>query len=136
MPEAGQVTRVQIRNHRMAIRAVAAMAVMVALSGCAGMGTTLQRALPGSAASPAAMGAIGGDEGLGATPANAAGLAGGLIIDTVKKDEMAAYQRGLADAKHPVTDNKPPVTDSKRPVIPKPATRSAHSKKDRGDGQV
>ena len=40
------------------------------------------------------MGAIAGNAGLGAVLGGAAGLAGGLIYDNVKKNEHAAYQQG------------------------------------------
>jgi hypothetical protein len=67
---------------------VAAVA-SVALSGCADMTPTQQRALSGTAIGAgggAIIGAIAGNAGLGAGIGAAAGLAGGLIVDQSKRN--------------------------------------------------
>lgn len=71
----------------------------LALSGCAGMTDTQQRAMSGTmigAGGGAILGAIGGNAGLGAAAGAVAGLAGGLIYDSVKKNEQASYDQGYA----------------------------------------
>lgn len=71
----------------------------LALSGCAGMNDTQQRALGGTmigAGGGAILGAIGGNAGLGAAAGAAAGLAGGLIYDSVKKNQQSEYDQGYA----------------------------------------
>jgi len=75
----------------------------LALSGCAGMNDTQQRALSGTvigAGGGAILGAIGGNAGLGAAAGAAAGLAGGLIYDHVKKDQQSAYDQGYTAGSH------------------------------------
>lgn len=75
----------------------------LALSGCAGMNETQQRALSGTmigAGGGAILGAIGGNAGLGAAAGAAAGLAGGLIFDSVKKNQRSAYDQGYAAGEH------------------------------------
>ncbi|MEM9735379.1 MAG: glycine zipper family protein [Pseudomonadota bacterium] len=77
-----------------------AFAVLLVLTGCAGLNDTQQRALTGTtagAAGGALLGAIGGNAALGAVAGAGAGLIGGLIVDRVEKDKDAAYRRGLAD---------------------------------------
>jgi hypothetical protein len=67
---------------------LAALAVSVA--GCSNMTTTEQRALSGTAigaGTGAVVGAIAGNTGLGLVVGAGAGLAGGLIYDSVKKSE-------------------------------------------------
>jgi len=74
----------------------------LALSGCAGMSDTQQRALSGTAIGAgggAILGAIGGNAGLGAAAGAAAGLAGGLIYDSVKKNQKSAYDQGYVAGK-------------------------------------
>lgn len=93
--------RSQEGNKTMMIRTIAAAALLIGVSGCAGMNDTQQRALTGTvggAGIGAVLGAIGGNAGLGAVAGATAGLAGGLIVDKVKKDEQAAYQQGYAAA--------------------------------------
>lgn len=75
----------------------------LALSGCAGMSDTQQRAMSGTAIGAgggAILGAIGGNAGLGAAAGAAAGLAGGLIYDRTKKNEQTAYDQGYAAGSH------------------------------------
>lgn len=80
------------------------MALMVLLAsgplaGCAGMSNTQQRAVSGTgigAASGAVLGAIGGNAGLGALAGAGAGPASGLIFDSVRQNEQAAYSRGYS----------------------------------------
>lgn len=71
----------------------------LALSGCAGMTDTQQRAMSGTmigAGGGAILGAIGGNAGLGAAAGAVAGLAGGLIYDSAKKKQQSAYDQGYA----------------------------------------
>ena len=71
----------------------------LALSGCADLTNTQQRAVTGTgigAAGGAVLGAIGGNAGLGALAGAGAGLAGGLIFDNVKKSEAQSYRSGYA----------------------------------------
>jgi len=78
------------------------LACGVALTGCAGLSETQQRAVTGTgigAAGGAVLGAIGGNAALGAAAGAAAGLAGGLIFDKVKKDQQASYNQGYAAGK-------------------------------------
>jgi hypothetical protein len=61
----------------------------VALTGCADMTPTQQRALSGTAIGAgggAVIGAIAGNAGLGAGIGAAAGLAGGLIVDQSRRN--------------------------------------------------
>lgn len=84
---------------------LAALAVPVA--GCSNMSTTEQRALSGTAigaGTGALVGAIAGNTGLGLVVGAGAGLAGGLIYDSVKKNEAASYRRGY----HAGQNNQPP----------------------------
>lgn len=79
--------------------AIAPLAALALLAGCAGLNDTQQRALTGSAAGAAGgalIGAIAGNAGMGAAIGAGAGLLGGLAVDHVKKNEQAAYQRGYA----------------------------------------
>ncbi len=67
------------------------LATSGALPGCAGLNDTQQRALTGTgvgAAGGAVLGAIGGSAGLGALAVAGAGLAGGLLFDSMKKSEV------------------------------------------------
>jgi hypothetical protein len=67
------------------------------LAGCTGMNDTQQHALTGTvggAGVGAILGAIGGNAGLGAVAG--AGLVGGLVYDSVKKNELSASQSGYA----------------------------------------
>ncbi|MEM6933766.1 MAG: glycine zipper family protein [Pseudomonadota bacterium] len=70
-----------------------------ALSACADLNDTQQRALTGTtagAAGGALLGAIGGNAALGAVAGAGAGLIGGLVVDKVEKDKDAAYRQGYA----------------------------------------
>jgi hypothetical protein len=67
------------------------------LAGCAGLNTTQQRALTGTAGGAgvgAVLGAIGGNAGLGAVAGAGAGLLGGLLYNKVEQDQQAAYREG------------------------------------------
>lgn len=73
------------------------IALAVAVAGCSNMSATEQRALSGTAigaGTGAAIGAIAGNTGLGLVVGAGAGLAGGFIYDSVKKNEAASYNRG------------------------------------------
>jgi len=75
-----------------------AAALVLGLAGCAGMSDTQQRAATGTLAGAgigAVAGAIGGNAALGAAAGAGAGLAGGLIVDRVRQNEQAAFQRGV-----------------------------------------
>ena len=79
-----------------------ALVVSLALVGCADMSPTQQRALTGTgmgAAGGAIIGAMAGNAGLGAAIGAGAGLAGGLAVDQVRRNEAAAYQRGVASGR-------------------------------------
>lgn len=81
---------------------LAAAALAFALSACAGMNDTQQRAVSGTAAGAAGgavVGAIAGDTLLGAAIGAGAGLAGGLIVDRVEKDRQSSYDRGYEDGR-------------------------------------
>ncbi len=74
-----------------------ALALLLPVAGCADLSPTQQRAMTGTAigaAGGAAIGAMAGNAGLGALAGAGAGLVGGLVVDQVKKNEAAAYQRG------------------------------------------
>jgi hypothetical protein len=84
----------QVRHAMKAI--ILAAAIAVPLAGCSDMNSTQQRALTGTvggAGVGAILGAIGGNAGLGA-------VAGGLIYDSVKKNEAAQYQQGYYAGQH------------------------------------
>ena len=71
----------------------------VALSACADMTPTQQRALTGTAIGAgggAVIGAIGGNAGLGAAAGAGAGLIGGLLVDRSRQAQDAAFQQGFA----------------------------------------
>ncbi|MEL7469810.1 MAG: glycine zipper family protein [Pseudomonadota bacterium] len=77
-------------------------ALVLLLSGCAGLDDTQQRVLTGGAAGAAGgalIGAIAGDAKWGAVAGAGAGLIGGLLVDRSKKNEEAAYRRGVADGR-------------------------------------
>lgn len=79
-------------------RTLIALSLAVALAGCGDLNQTQQRALTGSAAGAAGgalVGAIAGDAAMGAAIGAGAGLVGGLLVDHSKKQQEAAYQRGL-----------------------------------------
>jgi len=82
--------------------AAALLVGAIALTGCSNMNPTEQRALSGTAigaAGGAAIGAIAGNDGLGALVGAGAGLDGGLIYDQVKKSEQNSYNQGYAAGK-------------------------------------
>ncbi|MGX2038720.1 YMGG-like glycine zipper-containing protein [Methylocaldum sp. MU1018] len=67
------------------------------LSGCAGMSSSQQRMLSGTAGSTAAgaaIGAIAGNAGLGAAIGAGAGLVGSYLYDQHKQAEDRAYRQG------------------------------------------
>ena len=71
----------------------------VALSACADMTSTQQRALTGTAIGAgggAVIGAIGGNAGLGAAAGAGARLIGGLLVDRSRQAQDAAFQQGFA----------------------------------------
>lgn len=83
-------------------RPLIALTVVAALAGCGDLNQTEQRALTGTAvgaASGAVIGAIAGDAGMGAAIGAGAGLVGGLLVDHSKKQQEAAYRRGLAQGR-------------------------------------
>ncbi len=72
----------------------------LAMSGCAGLTNTQQRAVTSTgigAAGGALLGAIGGNAGMGALAGAGADLAGRLIFDSVKRNEAQDYRSGFAD---------------------------------------
>jgi hypothetical protein len=75
------------------------LTIILFLAACGDLTQTQQRALTGTAAGAAGgaiLGAIGGNAGLGAVAGAGAGLVGGLVVDKVKKNEAAAYQKGYS----------------------------------------
>ncbi len=73
----------------------------VALSSCANMSPTQQRAASGTmmgAAGGAVIGAIAGNAGMGAAIGAGAGLLGGLAVDQHEKSKQRAYEQGRYDA--------------------------------------
>ena len=78
--------------------AIMLLALASVVSGCADLSPTQQRAMTGAgmgAAGGAVIGAIAGNAGLGAAIGAGAGLAGGLAVDQIRRNEAAAYQRGV-----------------------------------------
>ena len=69
---------------------------MVAVSGCSGMSDTEKRLATGAAIGGASAGIISGKWGWAAVGA-AAGATGGYLYDKSKKNEEAAYRRGVKD---------------------------------------
>ena len=77
------------------------LAIVVALSGCAGMTDTQQRTVTGGVLGAGAggiIGAISGSAGWGALIGAGVGTAGGFLYGKHKETEDEAYQRGRADA--------------------------------------
>ena len=75
-----------------------ALALLLPVVGCADLTPTQQRAMTGTgigAAGGAVIGAMAGHAGMGALAGAGAGLIGGLVVDQVKRNEAAAYQRGV-----------------------------------------
>jgi len=75
-----------------------ALALLVPVAGCADLTPTQQRAMTGTgigAAGGAVIGAMAGNAGMGALAGAGAGLIGGLAVDQVRRNEAAAYQRGV-----------------------------------------
>lgn len=82
------------------------LAILLALglstAACADLTPTQQRAMTGAgmgAAGGAIIGAIAGNAGMGAAIGAGAGLAGGLAVDHMRRNEQAAYQRGVASGR-------------------------------------
>jgi hypothetical protein len=95
-------TRNRISKASAATVAIAVLAA-VALSSCANMTPTQQRATTGTmmgAAGGAAIGAIAGNAGMGAAIGAGAGLLGGLMVDRHEKAKQSAYEQGRYDAQH------------------------------------
>ena len=75
-----------------------ALALLLPVAGCADLTPTQQRAMTGTgigAAGGAVIGAMAGNAGMGALAGAGAGLVGGLVVDQVRRNEAAAYQRGV-----------------------------------------
>ena len=75
-----------------------ALALLLPIAGCADLTPTQQRAMTGTgigAAGGAVIGAMAGNAGMGALAGAGAGLVGGLVVDQVRRNEAAAYQRGV-----------------------------------------
>jgi len=73
------------------------LALIVALTGCAGMSETGQRTASGTligAGGGALIGAIAGNAGMGAAIGAGVGMAGGFLYGKHKEKEKAAYERG------------------------------------------
>jgi hypothetical protein len=85
------------------MRNIAILCVLaLAATGCADLTPTQQRAMTGAgmgAAGGAIVGAIAGNAGMGAAIGAGAGLAGGLVVDNMRRNEEAAYQRGVASGR-------------------------------------
>jgi hypothetical protein len=78
-------------------RGTAAILAALALTSCAGMSPTQQRALSGGAmgaAGGAVIGAIAGNAGMGAAIGAGAGVLGGLAYDQHEKSKERAYDEG------------------------------------------
>jgi len=75
-----------------------ALVLFLSVAGCADLTPTQQRAMTGTgigAAGGAVIGAMAGNAGMGALAGAGAGLIGGLAVDQVRRNEAAAYQRGV-----------------------------------------
>ncbi len=82
-------------------RGAAALAAALALTSCAGMTPTQQRAVTGGAmgaAGGAIIGAIAGNAGMGAAIGAGAGVLGGLMVDQHEQSKQRAYDQGYRDA--------------------------------------
>ena len=76
-------------------------ALVITISGCAGMSDTQQRATTGGlggAATGAVIGAIAGNAGMGAAIGAASGVVGGYLFGKHKESEQQAYEQGRRDA--------------------------------------
>ncbi|MGB2815738.1 MAG: hypothetical protein WBA53_13240 [Burkholderiaceae bacterium] len=73
-----------------------ALAAMLALAGCESMTDTQKRTTTGAAIGGAAVGIATGEWGWAAVGA-AAGAAGGYLYDQNKKNEQAAYEKGVKE---------------------------------------
>lgn len=79
------------------LQQIIAAIMVIGVSGCAGMSSTDQRLLTGSAggaATGAAIGAIAGNAGMGAAIGAGAGLLGGFVMDEHEKSKERAYRQG------------------------------------------
>jgi len=77
------------------------LALVFAVSGCAGMSQTEQSTVTGTVIGAGAGGIIGamaGNAGMGAGIGAATGLVGGYLYGKHKEAEQEAYNRGRADA--------------------------------------
>lgn len=81
-------------NHKLIIGCC--LVTMMGMTGCSGMSDTEKRLATGAAIGGASAGIISGKWGWAAAGA-AAGAAGGYLYDKSKKNEKAAYQKGVAD---------------------------------------
>jgi hypothetical protein len=78
------------------------LVLVSSVAACGDLTSTQQRALTGTAIGAgggAVLGAIGGNAALGAVAGAGAGLATGLVVDRVRQNEAAAYQRGVASGR-------------------------------------
>jgi hypothetical protein len=73
-----------------------ALAAMLALAGCESMSDTQKRTTTGAAIGGAAVGIATGEWGWAAAGA-VAGAAGGYLYDQSKKNEQAAYEKGVKE---------------------------------------
>jgi osmotically inducible lipoprotein OsmB len=78
-------------------------ALLINMTGCAGMSDTQQRTMTGGlggAAGGAVIGAIAGNAGMGALIGSAVGASGGFLYGKHKDAEQRAYQQGRKDAQY------------------------------------
>lgn len=73
-----------------------ALAAMLALAGCESMSDTQKRTTTGAAIGGAAAGIVTGEWGWAAAGA-AVGAASGYLYDQSKKNEQAAYEKGVKE---------------------------------------
>jgi hypothetical protein len=84
------------------IGTLGAAGLLLAMTACAGMSDTEQRAVTGGAvgaAGGAAVGALAGNTALGLAIGTAGGVATGLLVDKYQKDKDAAYNEGYEAGK-------------------------------------
>ncbi|OLB48803.1 MAG: hypothetical protein AUH99_12880 [Candidatus Rokubacteria bacterium 13_2_20CM_2_70_11] len=90
------------RHREIRAATAAALALTLALGGCASMTDTQQRAVTGTAmgaAGGAALGAIAGNAGMGAAIGAGVGLLGGLLVDQHEESKAEAYDQGVRDGR-------------------------------------
>jgi len=98
----GHAGLMRARHREIRAATAAALALTLALGGCAGMTDTQQRAVTGTAmggAGGAALGAIAGNAGMGAAIGACVGLLGGLLVDQHEKSKAEAYDQGVRDGR-------------------------------------